>query len=313
MYREVITSALGASGKIVPIESAISGERYVGATPHHRNCELYPVFRQSKRASFVHMPRQSMHGRRGESDAHSEAIKSWMRFFNTQLGECPACLLEGVDSAEHICSEYRLHGKPHNSLLSSNRLYGEIVWTCDRCLRVHMWDLLDCAISVVSNKRVPGLGSRVRPDITILGEGNRALALLEFRKSHLSDTVRQVARESNIPLFVIDIGESPSEFIAGINNPRRGVWESTEMSETNRRIAEDSFRFRESVAKEGGVASEFAALPDNDGNLADVLFHASGRSSALPQPSIGMYLMASESSLKCESQKRWLAPDVSPS
>ena len=132
-----------------------------------------------------------------------------------------------------------------------------------------MWDLLDCAISVVSNKRVPGLGSRVRPDITILGEGNRALALLEFRKSHLSDTVRQVARESNIPLFVIDIGESPSEFIAGINNPRRGVWESTEMSETNRRIAEDSFRFRESVAKEGGVASEFAALPDNDGNLAD--------------------------------------------
>ena len=21
--------------------------------------------------------------------------------------------------------------------------FGEIVWVCDRCLRVHMWDLLD--------------------------------------------------------------------------------------------------------------------------------------------------------------------------
>lgn len=78
-------------------------------------------------------------------------------------------------------------------------------------------------------------------------------------------------------------------------------------------MGEAAFRFRESVAEDGGLAAEFSVLPDANGDITDILFHATGKSSALPQPSLATYLVASESSLTCESQKRWMLPDGSQS
>ena len=73
-------------------------------------------------------------------------------------------------------------------------------------------------------------------------------------------------------------------------------------------MAEASYRFDESIGQKGGVAGSFSVIPDTEGNPADVVFHAAGRSRALPEPSIGAYLVAGESNLPCESHKRWMAP-----
>ena len=315
MNRDIITSALDAEGRKVHIEKAEPNGRYHGATPHHQDCELYPVFRKTRRASFAHVPKQADAGGHGESAVHREACETWIRFFETQLNGCFVCRTQGVEPVEHICPAVRFQDGRLVQAPADKPIYGEIAWTCGDCLRVHVWDLLDGTVRAISNKRVPGLDSRVRPDITLLGEDDRVLAFLEFRRSHLSNAVKVIAKERDIPLFVVDIENSLAEFQTGLNNPRRGMWEAImpsnidpETAEMARKMAEASYRFQESVGEEGGVAGSFCAFPDENGNLRDVVFHAAGKSSSLPAPSIGAYLVAGESSLTCESQQRWMAP-----
>ena len=318
MNRDIITSALDAEGKTVYIDKAESSGRYRGATPHHQDCELYPVFRKARRPSFAHIPNQTDACRRGESAVHREACKSWMRFFETQLNGCVLCRTGGVESVEHICPAVRFEDGRLEQAPAGEPIFGEIVWTCGNCLRVHMWDLLDGTARATSNKRVPGLDSRIRPDITLLGKDDTVLAFLEFRRSHLSNTVKGVADDLDIPLFVVDIENSLAEFQTGLNNPHRGMWEAIrpsnidpEIADMGRKMAEVDYRFQESIGQGGGVAGSFCAIPDSNGNLADVVFHAAGKSRALPEPSMSAYLVASESNLPCESQRRWMAaPDA---
>ena len=319
MSRDIITSALNAEGRRVYIDNAESNRRYRGATPHHQDCVLYPVFRKAgRRSSFAHIPSQKYARSHGESAAHREASNSWMQFFESQLNGCFICRTRGVESMEHVCPAVRLEAGRLVQAPAGKPMLGEIVWTCGKCLRVHMWDLLDGTVSAISNKRVPGLGSRIRPDITLLGEDDEVMAFLEFRKSHLSNTVKDVADELDIPLFVVDIENTLAEFQTGLNNPRRGIWEvfrssdtALEVIEMDRKMAEASYRFDESIGQKGGVAGSFSVIPDAEGNPADVVFHAAGRSHALPEPSIGAYLVAGESNLPCESQKRWMRPPAS--
>ena len=316
MSRDIITSALDAEGRRVYIANAEPNGRYRGATPHHQDCVLYPVFRRAgRRSSFAHIPSQKYACGRGESDVHREACNSWMKFFESQLNGCFICRTDGVESVEHVCPAVRLEDGRLVQAPAGKPMLGEIVWTCGKCLRVHMWDLLDGTVTAISNKRVPGLDSRIRPDITLLGEDDKVMAFLEFRKSHLSNTVRDVADDLDIPLFVVDIESTLAEFQTGLNNPRRGIWEAfrspdmdPEVIEMDRKMAEASYRFDESIGQKGGVAGSFSVIPDTKGNPADVVFHAAGKSRALPEPSIGAYLVAGESNLPCESQKRWMAP-----
>ena len=319
MSRDIITSALDEEGKRVHIDRAKRHERYRGATPHHQDCVLYPVFRKAgRRSSFAHIPCHTYACGRGESDAHSEACSSWMRFLESQLSGCFVCRTRGIESMEHICPAVRFEDGRLVQEPAGEPILGEIVWTCGKCLRVHMWDLLGGTVRAISNKRVPGLDSRVRPDITLLGEDDKLVAFLEFRKSHLSNTVRDVADDLDIPLFVVDIENSLAEFQTGLNNPRRGIWEAfrppdtdPKIIEMDRKMAEASYRFDETIGQNDGVAGSFSVIPDADGNPADVVFHAAGKSRALPEPSIGAYLVAGESNLPCESQKRWMRPPAS--
>ena len=308
MNRDIITSALDAEGKRVHINEAESRGRYRGATQHHQDCELYPVFRKTKRSSFAHVPNPPDACGRGESAVHREACEGWMRFFESQLNGCAVCLTRGIEPVQHVCPAVRFQDGRWMEASAGRPIYGEIVWTCGKCLRVHMWDLLDGTVRAISNKRVPSLGSRVRPDITLLGRDDNILAFLEFRRSHLSNAVRDIAEDRGIPLFIVDIENSLTEFQTGLNNPRRGIWDSIAPSEINRKMDETAFRFQECVGKEGGMAGSFCAAPDANGDLAHVVFHAVGKSSALPGPSLGGYLVAGESSLPCESQNRWIAP-----
>ena len=194
-------------------------------------------------------------------------------------------------------------------------MFGEIVWVCDRCLRVHVWDLLaDNATTVLREKQAPGLS--IRPDITILDGQDRPICFIEFHASHLSAESRRVAEQNGTPLFVVDVERTVEEFQIGLQNPQRGMWQAIASVDGNsltdsqveeyRRIDEMEYRFTESIGREGGVSTSFSPIVDDAGNLADVHFHAAGHSPALPMPSIGHYLMASWSNLGCDSQKRCL-------
>ena len=315
MRKEPILTALGGNGQLVRIDAAVPGGRYMGATQDHEGCELYPVFRSTKQPSFAHLPRRGrVEGhRRGQSAVHRRACSDWHGLLQKLLGECGLCKLMGLEVDDHCCPPRDIRGKL--TLQEGAPMFGDIVWVCDRCLRIHMWDLLSGgAAKVLREKQVPGL--QIRPDITILDRHGCPISFIEFHASHLSAESKKVAEQKCIPLFVVDVERTAGDFQMGLQNPQRGMWQSVAeglpipLSESQladyRRTDEMDYRFTESVAQEGGVSSAFSPIPDRVGNVADVFFNAVGRSPALPMPSIGNYLVASWSNLDCDSQKRWL-------
>ena len=101
--REPILTALDASGRLIHIDDAVAGGRYMGATQDHADCELYPVLRSRRRPSIAHLPgrgRADAH-RRGQSAVHREACSS--RFFQKLMGECGVRSLNGVQEYDHLC------------------------------------------------------------------------------------------------------------------------------------------------------------------------------------------------------------------
>lgn len=301
-----IITALNTKGETVRINDAELGGRYAGATQDHEDCELYPRFPTGKRPSFAHMPKREHPCGTGESPEHREIRQSWFRFFQKQLSGCFACVINGVQEDDHLCFvpfPYEDGRFVPSVPTNSGSFYGSIVWICDVCLRPHTWDLLHDAVRVISDRRVPGLVSRIRPDITILGEQDRPLSFVEFRKSHLGDQVEEVAKEHDIPLFVVDIEDAMGAFQGGLHNPRRGMWEAAGFTSEEHRWADDfSYRMNEAMTKDGDAASHYCAIPDENGNYLDAVFHAFGKARALPDPAMGFYLVASRSTLSCESQ-----------
>ena len=311
MGQDTITSGLDASGQITRIEDAAPGQFYTGATPHHAECELYPVFRRRGKPSFSHRPMRGSCGS-GESDVHREACANWLRFCETQISGCAMCVFEGLAVREHpICPvETWRDGRWIPAPVS--RYYGLIFWTCGDCLKPHIWDLLEGAVRVVSNQIIPSASSRVRPDLTVLDSWDRPLAFVEFRKSHLSSAVQELAENEGVPLFVVDITASPDDFQLGLNHRRRGALQNLrpDLSPEDEAIEEAMERSMDMLSYDvginGGVSSEFSQIQDHEGNLVDILFRADGKTGALPEPSMGGFLVAHQSNLSCESQTRWL-------
>ncbi len=313
--RHPIRTAHDKNGALVKIENAVAGERYKGATQDHEGCLLYPVSRQRRQSSYAHLPgtgRAQAHSQ-GQTAGHREACLSWHRFFERLLSKCSVCRLFGLEKIEHICPAVCASGP---SAEFGSPMYGEIVWVCDVCMKIHMWNLLhESAASVQRERELPG--SSLRPDIVILDKDDRPLSLIEFKGSHLNPEIKEVASQRDFPLFVVDVEREKEAFKLHLQNPQRGTWqamedaygilESESAARINRRMDELNYQYAESVGKEkDGVSATFAPIPDRNGNLADVHFHATGRSASLPIPSLGPYLVASWSSLKCDSQRRWL-------
>lgn len=310
MKKHPILTALDGKGQLVRIGDSEAGERYKGATPDHQDCELYPVLRSRKLSSYAHTPRTGRADahRRGQSPAHREACSTWHHFLTRLLSDCSVCKLFGLEENHDPCPAVNEKGEVVDL---GPQMFGEIVWVCDECMKVHMWDLLDNdAAKVLRERQLPGFS--VRPDITILDQDDRPLALIEFQASYLSDEVKDIADEESIPLFVVDVERVPEVSQMGLQNPRRGMLQASAdangitYTRKHARIDEMSYRLSEIVGQEGGVSAEFSPIPDRDGSLVDVHFHAAGRSPALPSPSMGPYLVAHWSNLKCDSQKRWL-------
>ena len=315
MRKEPILTAVDANGRLARIDDAVHGGRYLGVTQDHQDCELYPVFRSTKQSSFAHLPSQEHVAAhlRGQSAAHRRACSDWYDLLQKLLGDCGLCKFMGLEVDNHVCPSRDIRG--NLTLQGSAPMFGEIVWVCDKCLRVHVWDLLSGdATSVLKEKQAPGLS--IRPDITILNRENLPICFIEFHASHLSAESKKVAEQRGIPLFVVDVERTVEEFQMGLQNPLRGMWQAVasidgisladSQVEEYRRMDEMEYRFTESTGREGGASSSFTPILDDAGNLLDVLFHGAGRSPALPMPSIGHYLMASWSNLGCDSQKRWL-------
>ena len=78
-----------------------------------------------------------------------------------------------------------------------------VTWQCQQ-LHAHAYDLLRDAHHVVGEKQQSApSGIRCRPDITVLNADGKPLAFIEVVRRHLSEQAVAVARELDIPLFVI--------------------------------------------------------------------------------------------------------------
>ena len=285
MSPDIITSAIARDGLRIPIEKAETGERYTGIA-HHRRCLLYPVHRRTRRSSFAHLPSRQDCRPPGESEEHRQVKEAWHRF-----------LWSEVTAAK---------------FWSRAPMFGDITWTCRECLKPHVFEPLAGAVDAVLEKR---LANGLRPDITIIGPEGKPIVLIEFKKTNVSERVRQFAEESGTPLFVIDVLDGESEQATLDNRQRRWYDNIPDFDDESRQVA----RLAESFP-----ATVFEPFYDSDGNLVDAFltYHDDDSDQVLsrigmPKPRRGHYLFAHESTLGCESQRRermpWLFPEAAAS
>ena len=277
MGGDIITTAVAKDGSRTRIEQARKGERYEGIA-HHEGCLLFPVYRKERKSSFAHMPNRKDCRPPGESVEHKRLKEAWYLY------------------------------------LRSLPFFGEITWNCRECSNPHTYDLLHGATAVVMEQR---LQNTLRPDLAILGSAGKPIALLEFRKSNLSDRVWQYATEEGIPLFVIDVLDGESEQPTLHNRQRRWYDHIPEFDEESRRMA----RLAESFP-----ATVFEPFHNSSGDLVDAFLHYNNEDAStnavlslmeMPKPRRGHYLFAHESTLGCESQRParmpWLFPEAAAS
>ncbi len=244
----------------------------------------------------------------GEGLLHKQACRDWQKYLVGQVSDCAECHIMGIHVGDHLHPSTNVEGKTSLALKHS-----KIIWLCAQCLKPHKWDLLDNgACEVLQNKKAPGFS--VRPDITLVNSEGRPTAFIEFHDSHLSRKAVAVAKEHSIPLFVVDIKRTLDEFQMGLQNPQRGMWqawaEATGVNPNKSDLWADRMNYRamESLyGRDHSAGLRFAAIPDGQGGLADVVLHIVGQCSRLPMPSRGPFLLGSWSTLSCDSQKRWLA------
>lgn len=262
MVNDIITTALAKDGTQTPIEKARKGERYTGIA-HHEDCLLFPVYRRERRSSFAHMPNRKDCRPPGESDEHRQVKGAWFAYLRTLP------------------------------------FFGEIVWNCRQCSKPHTYDLLHGATTVVVEQR---LGNGLRPDLTVLGPAGEPTAFIEFRKSNLSSTMWTHARDTGIPLFVVDVLDGESEQPTLQNRQRRwydNVPDFDEESKAMERMVE------------GFPQTMFLPVHDSKGDLIDAFLHYNDEDPegtlsllGMPSPRRGHYLFAHDSTLECDSQRQ---------
>ena len=298
--RDIITTALGPDGSRIHIDKSIAGDRY-GGIAHHQKCQLYPVFRhRGWRSSFAHMPnRTHCAPPSGESPEHKNVKRGWLEFLQDQLSGCFVCVAFGRNSPHLDCPVILTESS------SVQPFYTEIAWVCGKCLKPHLYNVLAGAALAVSEKWQ--YGRRTRPDITILNEDNQPLAFVEFKKSSLSKKSESVAREKGIPLFVVDVSDGHNSQNM-LNNPERRWYDDIpEIDAKSRKWMRqvDSIPFP-------GSGTQVDSVFDDDGTFVDSTIHTYNNpetdghlvTSSIPLPKLGHYLLASRSTLGCESQKQ---------
>ncbi len=271
MLKDIITTALAKDGTRTPIEKARTGDRYTGIA-HHKACVLFPVHRRERRSSFAHLPNRKDCRQPGESDEHRQVKEAWHQFLWLELTAA--------------------------RFWSRSPMFGDITWTCRKCLKPHVFELLDQATDVVVERR---LANGLRPDITILGPGGSPLVIIEFKKTNLSGEVNAFAKAKGIALFVVDVLDGVNEQASLHNRHRRWYDDIPEFDEESRLVARLAESFPATVFEpfhdsNGDLVDAFLTYSDKDGDNALSLM-------GMPHPRRGHFLFAHDSTLGCDSQR----------
>ncbi len=291
---DTITTAIAHDGTTTRIEYATPKHRYHGLG-HHKGCELYPVFRgEGRQSSFAHMPnRLSCLPPRGESYEHKQAKEQWLEFLEDRLSGCLFYATQGRRSVPH------LHD-PYDSSMPKDPdpLRTEILWICGECQKPHTFDLLKKAYSAVSEKWQ--FERSVKPDITILNSRELPMVFIEFRKSHLSPKIEEVAETHGIPLFVVDIIDGTS-MQGGLYNPQRR-WPQRRWYDNIDMPAESKafMRQSDSIRLPNSYSCDFTSIFDDNGRPVDHTLKIDGEPMfPIPSPNFGHYLFATWSNIEC--------------
>ena len=176
-----------------------------------------------------------------------------------------------------------------------------VTWPCEQ-LHAHFYDLLPDAHQVVGEKpQSAPSGRRCRPDITVLDGYGEPLAFIEVVRTHLSEQAVAVAKELDIPLFVIP---APDENVV---RPALGAarpwWESVP-GFPDRDFARAVEAFIERRAAETATElewfSEHETVEDEHGNVVLGRFRGSAPDLAsMAYPAIGTALVADSCTWSC--------------
>ena len=176
-----------------------------------------------------------------------------------------------------------------------------VTWQCQQ-LHAHAYDLLPDADQVVGEKQQSApSGKRCQPDITILNAAGEPLAFIEVVRTHLSEQAVAVAKELDIPLFVIP---APDENVV---RPALGAarpwWESVP-GFPDRDFARAVEAFTERRAAETATELEWFAehetIEDDDGNVVWARFRGSPPDlDGMVYPAIGTALVADSCTWSC--------------
>ena len=176
-----------------------------------------------------------------------------------------------------------------------------VTWQCEQ-LHAHFYDLLPDAHQVVGEKQQSApSGRRCRPDITVLNACGEPLAFIEVVRTHLSEQAVAVARELDIPLFVIP---APDEnVVRPALRAARPWWESV-LGFPDRDLAQALEAFTERRAAETATElewfSEHETVEDDDGNVLWARFRGSAPDlDGMVYPAIGTALLADSCTWNC--------------
>ncbi len=303
-----ITTAYDSpSGKIIRVGDAVRGGRYDGIPGGvHERCKLYPRLSVKRQPSFSHMPGKSCRHSSGESPEHRQAKKTWAQYIRDQISGCPICVHDGRNASHIEC--------PALTLVSGERMEPwtarspGILWFCKKCGEPHLHDLYKGAVVVETEFYLSRECVRTRADIAILDESAQPIAIIEIRRKHLSDRPGQYAELTDIPLFVVDVsrGEAVQPELHNIKNKIREPWPDL-TTQPPRHFDALSYRFGSS---DGDLY--FRARFDGKGELHYELKHSGKHDYHAPSPSIGPFLLAESSTLRCEDITQGIFEKVFP-
>ena len=299
-----ITSAIdpARNNKEIRIADAVHGGRYKGSPgSNHQECLLHPRFPKRRRPSFAHLPGEAYcPNGRGESSEHRKAKSAWMEFFQDQLSGCPICIIDGSKaSPDHPCPATNIRG----AVLVGDPSCPGILWFCESCSQPHLYELFRGTQSVKSEWWTPGRTARI--DLTLLDKDERPTALIEIKRKHLSDRPFEFAAKCDVPLFVLDVslGENVQTTLHDNQHHDRSFeWPDLSVFPPRR------FDFV-SYSLNG---TNLACGTDGEGHLSWRISYTDPRAGnyRTPQPSIGPFILASESTVSCEKVNEELVSRV---
>jgi hypothetical protein len=285
--------------RLVLISKAVKGQRYRGVPGSRcQDCTLYPrkLFRR-RQAHFAHLPTSPYcdPSKRGESPEHRAAKNEWADFLEDQLSGCFVCIQDG--RAQYPDHEHPSAYMNREVIDAPPKLRG-VIWPCKECAQPHHFDLLEKADTV--RREWPNTGRTTQVDIALFGDVEIPEAIIEIKRTNLSDRSLEYANALQIPWFVLDTSQwdktRPMDLFASVR-PLNDWPDLQQDPPRNFEIV------RHTVSRDGVDAMTFRWYFDDAGRLTaslDILSHEVVETPSTPKPSIGNYIYASQTNFTCE-------------